>query len=167
MREVIGICIPNAAMVEQKFTKDAASESRSSSESEVVFPSFYVPKAIEIWPGAAEAPESLRRFWPEAARKRTAGPLFLARRSTWRIALVEFGNSIRIAWVASFWTCFIEVHLAAPKSCELHRVFYSSVRCPIVGGCNLQLQRAANCNDISTHRRCPIADIRSSNECGR
>ena len=115
-------------------TKDAASESRSSSESEVVFPSFYVPKAIEIWPGAAEAPESLRRFWPEAARKRTAGPLFLARRSTWRIALVEFGNSIRIAWVVSFWTCFIEVHLAAPKSCELHRVFYSSVRCPIVGG---------------------------------
>ena len=93
-----------------KFTKDAASESRSSSESEVVFPSFYVPKAIEIWPGAAEAPESLRRFWPEAARKRTAGPLFLARRSTWRIALVEFGNSIRIAWVVSFWTCFTDAH---------------------------------------------------------
>ena len=34
------------------------------------------------------------------------------------------------------------------------------------GRCNLQLQRAASCTDISTHRRCPIADIRSSLNAG-
>ena len=32
------------------------------------------------------------------------------RRSTSRISLVEFGNSIRIAWVASFSDCFIDAH---------------------------------------------------------
>ena len=39
--------------------------------------------------------------------------------------------------------------------------------CPFIGigkcgRCNLQLQRAASCTDISTHRRCPIADSRST-----
>ena len=78
----------------------------------------------------------------------------MPRRSTCRIALVEFGNSIRIAWVAGFSNCFPIIG-PMPRS----RYPIDIVKC---GKCNLQLQRAESCTDISTHRWCPIADIRSS-----
>ena len=103
------------------------------------------------------------------------------RRSTCRIALVEFGNSIRIAWVASFSNCFIDAHSSvsvnaggatcSSKELQVAPTFpligpMPDSRYPIdivkCGRCNLQLQRAASCTDISTHRRCPIADSRST-----